>query len=73
MVNGKVKNVDITQFLSTWDREARDLNLELKKMLLKQKKGKLSHGRKKGILLERISNLRINFFLWIMKGIVKKL
>ena len=56
MVKVKVKNGDITQFLHAWDREAYDLNLELKKMLLKQKKGRFSHGRKKGILLERISN-----------------
>jgi hypothetical protein len=39
MVKVKVKNGDITQFLHAWDREAYDLNLELKKMLLKQKKG----------------------------------
>jgi len=48
MVNGKVKNGDITKFLSAWDREARDLNLELKKMLSKQKKGHAFPRKKEG-------------------------
>ena len=73
MVKVKIKNGDITKFLHAWDKKAYDLNIELKKMLLKQKRGRLSHARKKDILLERISNWRINFFLWIMKRIVKKL
>ncbi len=38
MVNGKVKNGDITKFLSAWDKEAYDLNVELKKNALKAKK-----------------------------------
>ena len=48
MVNGKVKNGDITKFLSAWDREARDLNAELKKILSKQKKGKTFPRKKEG-------------------------
>jgi hypothetical protein len=48
MVKVKVKNGDITQFLHAWDREAYDLNLELKKMLLKQKKGQVSSRKKEG-------------------------
>ena len=48
MVKVKVKNGDITQFLHAWDREAYDLNLELKKMLLKQKKGQVSPRKKDG-------------------------
>ena len=48
MVKVKVKNGDITQFLHAWDREAYDLNLELKKMLLKQKKGKAFPRKKEG-------------------------
>ena len=48
MVKVKVKNGDITQFLHAWDREAYDLNLELKKMLLKQKKGRFSPRKKEG-------------------------
>ena len=48
MVNGKFKNGDITKFLSAWDREARDLNLELKKMLSKQKKGHAFPRKKEG-------------------------
>ena len=39
MVKVKVKNGDITHFLHAWDREAYDLNLELKKNALKTKKG----------------------------------
>ena len=48
MVKVKVKNGDITQFLHAWDREAYDLNLELKKMLLKQKKGQVFLWKKEG-------------------------
>ena len=48
MVKVKVKNGDITQFLHAWDREAYDLNLELKKMLLKQKKGQIFPQKKEG-------------------------
>ena len=48
MVKVKVKNGDITQFLHAWDREAYDLNLELKKMLSKQKKGQVSTRKKEG-------------------------
>jgi hypothetical protein len=48
MVKVKVKNGDITQFLQAWDREAYDLNLELKKMLLKQKKGQILPRKKEG-------------------------
>ena len=48
MVKVKVKNGDITQFLHAWDREAYELNAELKKMLLKQKKGQVSPRKKEG-------------------------
>ena len=48
MVKVKVKSGDITKFLNAWDREAYDLNVELKKMHQKQKKNKLSYERKKG-------------------------
>ena len=48
MVKVKVKNGDITQFLHAWDREAYDLNLELKKMLSKQKKGQAFPQKKEG-------------------------
>ena len=48
MVNGKVKNGDITQFLHAWDREADELNAELKKILSKQKRGKAFPRKKEG-------------------------
>jgi hypothetical protein len=48
MVKIKVKNGDITQFLYAWDREAYVLNLELKKILLKQKKRQVSPRKKEG-------------------------
>ena len=48
MVKDKVKSGDITQFLHAWDRKAYDLNLELKKMLSKQKKGKTFPRKKEG-------------------------
>ena len=34
----EVKNKDITKFLDAWDKKAFSLNVELKKILLKQKK-----------------------------------
>jgi len=48
MVKVKVKNGDITQFLHAWDKEAYDLNAELKKMLSKQKKGEAFPRKKEG-------------------------
>ena len=48
MVKVKDKGGDITKFLNAWDKEAYDLNVELKKMHQKQKKNKLSYERKKG-------------------------
>jgi len=44
----KVKGGDITKFLNAWDKNAYDLNVELKKIRQKQKKDKLSYERKKG-------------------------
>ena len=38
MVKVKDKGGDITKFLNAWDKVAYDLNVELKKMHLKQKK-----------------------------------
>ena len=38
MVKVKVKGGDITKFLNAWDKNAYDLNVELKKINLKQKK-----------------------------------
>ena len=38
MVKVKDKGGDITKFLNAWDKEAYDLNVELKKMHQKQKK-----------------------------------
>ena len=48
MVNGKVKNGNITQFLHAWDKEAYKLNAELKKILSKQKKGNAFPRKKEG-------------------------
>ena len=38
MVKVKVKDGDITKFLNTWDKNAYDLNVELKKIHQKQKR-----------------------------------
>ena len=38
MVKVSFKNENITKFLSTWDKEVYNLNLELRKINLKQKK-----------------------------------
>ena len=48
MVKVKFKNGDIAKFLNVWDKEAYDLNVELKKMHLKQKKEKVILRKKKG-------------------------
>jgi hypothetical protein len=48
MVKIKVKKGDITKFLSAWDKEAYELNVELKKMLSRQKKGQAFPRKKEG-------------------------
>ena len=49
MVKVKDKDGDITKFLNAWDKEACDLNLELKKMHLKQKKEQVILRKKEGL------------------------
>lgn len=49
MVKVKFKNGDIAKFLNVWDKEAYDLNVELKKMRLKQKKEQVILQKKKGV------------------------
>ena len=38
MVKNKYKSEDISKFLNSWDREISNLNIEIKKINLKQKK-----------------------------------
>ena len=45
----KVKVGDITKFLSAWDKNAYDLNVELKKIHQKQKKEQVILRKKKGL------------------------
>ena len=49
MVKLKVKNRNLTGFLKAWDREAYDLNVELKKMYQKQKKEQVIFRKKEGL------------------------
>ena len=49
MVKIKVKSGDLTRFLKAWDREAYDLNVELKKMHQKQKKEQVILRKKEGL------------------------
>ena len=44
----KVKDRDITKFLNAWDKKAFDLNVELKKIFLKQKKEQLTVRKNEG-------------------------
>ena len=49
MVKIKVKGVDITEFLNDWDKKVYVLNVELKKINLKQKKEQVISRKKEGL------------------------
>ena len=49
MVKVKVKDGNITKFLDAWDKKTYDLNLELKKIFLKQKREQVILQKKKGV------------------------
>lgn len=48
MVKNKFKREDISKFLNSWDREISNLNIEVKKLNLKQKKEKTALRKKEG-------------------------
>ena len=48
MVKNKFKREDISKFLNSWDREISNLNIEVKKINLKQKKEKTALRKKEG-------------------------
>ena len=48
MVKVKVKGDNLSKFLNTWDKEIYDLNAELRKINLKQKKENLVIQKKEG-------------------------
>ena len=50
MVRTKVTGKSLSKFLNTWDREIYDLNIEIKKIHLKQKKEKIVFRKKEGLL-----------------------
>ena len=49
MVKVKARGGDISKFLNTWDKEIYDLNVEIKKLLLKQKKEQVILRKKEGL------------------------
>ena len=49
MVKVKVKGDILSKFLNAWDKEIFDLNLELRKINLKQKKEQLVIRKKEGL------------------------
>ena len=49
MVKVKVKGENLSKFLNSWDKEIYDLNVELRKINLKQKKEQLVLRKKEGI------------------------
>ena len=53
MVRVKVKGGGITKFLKAWDKEVYDLNVELRKINLKQKKEKLVIRKKEGFVFRQ--------------------
>ena len=59
MVQDKVKDRDITKFLNSWDKEAYDLEIELKKMHLKQKKEQVFLRKKEGFTFRYKSHISI--------------
>ena len=50
MVKAKVKGENLSKFLNAWDKEICDLNVELRKINLKQKKEQLVIRKKEGHL-----------------------
>ena len=48
MVKLEVKGENLSKFLSAWDKEICDLNVELRKINLKQKKEKIVMRKKEG-------------------------
>ena len=46
MVKNKFKREDISKFLNSWDREISNLNIEVKKINLKQKKERTALKKK---------------------------
>ena len=50
MVKVKVKGDNLSKFLNNWDKEVYDLNVELRKINLKQKKEKLIIRKKEGLM-----------------------
>ena len=48
MVKVKVKGDNLSKFLNTWDKEIYDINVELRKINLKQKKEQQVVRRKEG-------------------------
>jgi len=48
MVNNRFKSEDISKFLNSWDRKISNLNIEVKKLNLKQKKERSTLKKKEG-------------------------
>ena len=48
MVKNKVTAKDLSKFLNNWDREILNLNIEVKKINLKQKKERTTLKKKEG-------------------------
>jgi|TARA_B100000959_G_scaffold6700_1_gene6866 hypothetical protein len=53
MVKVKVKGENLSKFLKVWDKEVYDLNVELRKINLKQKKEKLVIRKKEGFVFRQ--------------------
>ena len=49
-MKAKVKDENLSKFLKVWDKEAYDLNIELRKINLKQKKEQLVVRKKEGLV-----------------------
>ena len=48
MMKNKFKSEDISKFLNSWDRKISNLNIEVKKINLKQKKERTALKKKEG-------------------------
>ena len=49
MVKVKVKGDNLSKFLNTWDKDICDLNVELRKINLKQKKKEACNKKKRRV------------------------
>ena len=62
MVKNKFNKEDISKFLNAWDREILNLNIEVKKINLKQKKERTILKKKEGFTFRLENQFYIEYY-----------